>query len=173
MSGPISPTENVLWAEKHENMLWEGKKWYGLKDATAFSTTTSKIMTLSITITKVDVNSYRGVASLLLCWMSSFWVSWRWTKWGQGKITAPLSANVKVLTAFRHSQPAGTSLTSYWGGRKYVKRKAEPLIYLDPTKWLQKWSQKCKQSLLTDTKLDQSDKKLENLKILIWHSKTG
>ncbi len=39
---------------------------------------------------------------------------------GQGKITAPLSANVNVLSAFRHSQPAGTKLTSYWGGRKYV-----------------------------------------------------
>jgi hypothetical protein len=37
---------------------------------------------------------------------------------GQGKITAPLSANVNVLSAFRHSQPAGTTLTSYWGSRK-------------------------------------------------------
>jgi len=33
---------------------------------------------------------------------------------------APLSANVNVLSAFRHSQPAGTTLKSYWGGGKYV-----------------------------------------------------
>ncbi len=39
---------------------------------------------------------------------------------GQGKITAPLSANVNVLSAFRHSHPAGTMLMSYWGGGKYI-----------------------------------------------------
>jgi hypothetical protein len=42
------------------------------------------------------------------------------TRMGQGKITAPLSSNFNVLFAFRHSQPAGTTLTSYWGSRKYV-----------------------------------------------------
>jgi hypothetical protein len=39
---------------------------------------------------------------------------------GQGKITAPLSANVNVLSAFHHFQPAGTMLLSYWGSRKYI-----------------------------------------------------
>jgi hypothetical protein len=44
---------------------------------------------------------------------------------GQGKITAPLSANVNILSAFRHSQPAGTMLTSYWGSGKYVAEKGK------------------------------------------------
>ncbi len=37
---------------------------------------------------------------------------------GQGKLTAVLSANVNVLSAFRRSQPAGNTLTSHWGGKQ-------------------------------------------------------
>jgi hypothetical protein len=53
---------------------------------------------------------------------------------GQVKLTAPLSTNANVLSAFCHSQPAGTTLKSYWGGQKVRcgKWKVEPLIYPDP-----------------------------------------
>jgi hypothetical protein len=44
---------------------------------------------------------------------------------GQGKITAALSAIVNVLSALHHSQPAGTTLMSYWGGRKYVAKSGK------------------------------------------------
>jgi hypothetical protein len=49
---------------------------------------------------------------------------------GQGKLTALLSANVNVLSAFCHSPPAGNMPMSHWGRkRKHANvtlgRKAE------------------------------------------------
>jgi hypothetical protein len=37
---------------------------------------------------------------------------------GQGKLTALLSANVTVLSAFSRSPPAGNTLTSHWGRKQ-------------------------------------------------------
>jgi hypothetical protein len=37
---------------------------------------------------------------------------------GQGKLTALLSANVNVLSAFRRSPPAGNTLASHWGRKQ-------------------------------------------------------
>jgi len=53
---------------------------------------------------------------------------------GPGKLTALLSANVNVLSAFRRSPPAGNTLmyhwaesgntlTSHWGGTRKRERK--------------------------------------------------
>jgi hypothetical protein len=63
---------------------------------------------------------------------------------GQGKITAPLSANVNVLYAFHHLPACWYHANiTFWrkeqSGKRKVrcgKQKVEPLIYPDP--WLMK-----------------------------------
>jgi hypothetical protein len=49
-------------------------------------------------------------------------------KMGQGKLTYTFSANTNVLSisaACPPPQPAGTTLTSYWGRKRHNRRKAE------------------------------------------------
>ncbi len=41
-----------------------------------------------------------------------------YAEWGQGKLTALLSTNVNVLSAFRCFLPTGNTLMSYWGGKR-------------------------------------------------------
>jgi len=88
---------------------------------------------IQIKLECLSSTSFFFKVNLNICWIhlvKLFWSKITYSFWGQGKITAPLSANVNVLSAFCHSQPAGTTLTSYWGGGK---RKVEQLIYPYPS----------------------------------------